>query len=42
MSARGEDGLADLLAVFQKEIAITMALMGVNRVEDITPELLES
>ncbi len=42
MSARGEDGLADLLAVFQREISITMALMGVTKIADITPQLLES
>jgi L-lactate dehydrogenase (cytochrome) len=37
----GEAGLVDLLDVFQREIATAMALMGVNRVEEITPDLIE-
>ena len=41
LAARGEQGVADLLAVFQQEMANTMALMGVNSVEELTPELLE-
>jgi len=41
MAARGEQGLVDLLGVFQKEIAATMALMGVTRITEITPDLLE-
>jgi len=41
MAARGEQGLVDLLGVFQKEIAATMALMGVRRINEITPDLLE-
>ena len=41
MAARGEQGLVDLLGVFQKEIAATMALMGVTRINEITPDLLE-
>jgi L-lactate dehydrogenase (cytochrome) len=41
MAARGEQGLVDLLQVFQKEIAVTLALMGVRRVNEITPDLLE-
>jgi L-lactate dehydrogenase (cytochrome) len=41
MAARGEQGLVDLLDVFQQEIAIAMALMGVRRIDEITPELLE-
>jgi len=42
MAARGEQGLVDLLGVFQKEIAATMALMGVRRINEITPDLLEN
>ena len=41
MAARGEQGLVDLLQVFQKEIAVTLALMGVRRINEITPDLLE-
>jgi L-lactate dehydrogenase (cytochrome) len=41
MAARGEQGLVDLLRVFQQEIAVTMALMGVRRINEITPDLLE-
>jgi L-lactate dehydrogenase (cytochrome) len=41
LSARGEQGVVDLLDVFRREIATAMALVGVNRVEDITSELIE-
>jgi L-lactate dehydrogenase (cytochrome) len=41
MAARGEQGLVDLLGVIQQEIATTMALMGVTRINEITPDLLE-
>ena len=41
VAARGEQGLVDLLAVFQQEIKTAMALMGVNRIDEITPDLLE-
>ena len=41
MAARGEQGLVDLLQLFQKEIAVTLALMGVRRINEITPDLLE-
>jgi L-lactate dehydrogenase (cytochrome) len=41
IAARGEQGLVDLLRVFQQEIAVTMALMGVRRINEITPDLLE-
>jgi L-lactate dehydrogenase (cytochrome) len=37
----GEAGLVDLLDVFRREIATAMALMGVNRVEEITPDLID-
>ena len=40
MAARGESGVSSLLQVFQQEIARAMALMGVTRVEDITPETI--
>ena len=41
LAARGEQGVADLLAVFQQEMANTMALMGVNSAEELTPDLLQ-
>jgi len=41
VAARGGQGLKDLLDVFQREIAVAMALMGVSRIEELTPELLE-
>lgn len=41
VAARGEQGLRDYLSVMQQEIAATMALMGVNRIEELNPELLE-
>ena len=41
LAACGEQGVADLLDVFQREIAIAMALLGVNRIEDITADLIE-
>ena len=42
MAARGEQGLTDLLGVFRREMALAMALMGVNRIEEVTPELIDS
>lgn len=42
MAAAGEQGVVDLLDVFQREIATAMALMGVDRLENINRDLLES
>lgn len=42
MAACGEGGVVDLLKVFQQEIATAMALMGVNTVDEITADLVES
>jgi L-lactate dehydrogenase (cytochrome) len=42
VAAGGEHGVVDLMSVFRREIAVAMALMGVNRVADITPALLDS
>jgi len=42
VAARGEQGLVDYLDMLQREIAVTMALMGVNCVEELTPELIHS
>ncbi len=40
-AARGEAGLIDQLSIFQREIAVAMALMGVNKIADITPDMIE-
>jgi len=40
-AARGERGLIDYLTMLRQEIAVTMALMGVNRVGEINADLLE-
>jgi L-lactate dehydrogenase (cytochrome) len=42
LAARGEQGLVSYLNVLQREIAVTMALMGVNRVADLTSELIQT
>ncbi len=41
LAARGESGLNDQLAIFQKEIEVSMALMGVNKIADINRDLIE-
>lgn len=41
VAARGEQGLSNLLDFYQREIATGMALMGVNRLAELTPELVE-
>ena len=41
VAARGERGLTDYLGVLRREISVTMALMGVTRIEEIDGELLE-
>lgn len=41
MAARGETGVTDLLTLFKQEIAVAMALMGVNSIDEITPDLIE-
>jgi L-lactate dehydrogenase (cytochrome) len=38
----GEKGLADLLGVFRQEIRVAMALMGVNRIDELNADLLET
>jgi len=40
LAGRGEQGLVKLLAVFQQEIAVAMALMGVKRIKDINSDLI--
>jgi L-lactate dehydrogenase (cytochrome) len=41
VAARGESGLVDLLEVFRKEIAVAMALMGVTKISELGPDLVE-
>jgi L-lactate dehydrogenase (cytochrome) len=41
MSARGETGLANLLEVFRREIEMSMALMGLTRIDQIDRDLIE-
>ena len=41
IAAHQQAGLIDLLNVFQKEIAVGMALMGVNRIDDLHSGLIE-
>ena len=41
VAARGEQGLVDLLTVFQREIEVAMALMGVNRINELTPDMIQ-
>ena len=40
VAARGERGLADYLGVLRREIEVSMALMGVNRIDEITRDLI--
>ena len=42
LAARGEQGVVDLLEVLRLEMANTMALMGVNRLQDLKPGMLET
>jgi isopentenyl diphosphate isomerase/L-lactate dehydrogenase-like FMN-dependent dehydrogenase len=42
MAARGEEGIVSLLQVFREEMRIGMALMGINRVGELSADLLES
>ncbi len=41
MAACGETGVTNLLRLFQQEIAVAMALMGVKTIEEITTDLIE-
>ncbi len=42
LGARGEAGIRDLLRVIRNEIANSMALMGVRRIADLHPGLVDS
>jgi L-lactate dehydrogenase (cytochrome) len=41
MAGCGEEGLVDMLALLQRELAVAMALMGIRTIEEFSPELLE-
>jgi len=41
MAARGENGVTGLLKVIQQEVARSMALMGVTRIDQITSETID-
>jgi L-lactate dehydrogenase (cytochrome) len=41
LAARGEAGVIDYLETLRRDIATSMALMGVNRIDEITADLLE-
>ncbi|MEJ2384456.1 MAG: L-lactate dehydrogenase [Xanthomonadales bacterium] len=41
LAARGERGVADLLAVWRQEMEVTMALMGVRRIAELDSSLVE-
>ena len=42
LAARGERGVADLLAVWRQEIEVTLALMGVRRIAELDRSLIET
>lgn len=42
VAARGERGVFDLLRVIREEMASSMALMGVNRVDELNPDLVDT
>jgi L-lactate dehydrogenase (cytochrome) len=42
LAGSGEKGLARYLSMLQQEIAVTMALMGVNRIDELNTDLLET
>ncbi|MDC0404373.1 L-lactate dehydrogenase [Porticoccaceae bacterium] len=41
MAAHGEQGVVDLMQMVNKEIEIAMALMGVNRIDEINSDLID-
>jgi L-lactate dehydrogenase (cytochrome) len=41
MAGAGAQGLSDLLNTFNLELRVAMALAGVRRVDEITPQLLD-
>ena len=42
LAARGEQGVADTLSVMRREIANSMALMGVRRMSELNPSLVDT
>ena len=42
MAGGGEAGLDNLLGLFQQEIRAGMALLGVNRIEEVNRDVIES
>ena len=42
LAARGEQGVVDLLDVMRKEISNSMALMGVRKMSELHPDLVET
>jgi L-lactate dehydrogenase (cytochrome) len=40
LAARGEAGVRDVLAILQKEMAVTLALTGVTRVADVSGDVI--
>jgi len=40
LAVRGESGVADMLNIVKKEMQVAMALTGVNRISEITEEIL--
>ena len=40
LGARGEAGVRDVLAILRKEMAVTLALTGVTRAHEVSPEVL--
>lgn len=41
LAARGEQGVAEVLAILRRELAVTMTLLGVERVAQIGPDALD-
>jgi L-lactate dehydrogenase (cytochrome) len=41
LAARGEKGVAEILAILKRELAVTMTLLGVERVAQIGPDALD-
>ncbi len=42
LAAGGQQSVEDLLNLFQQEITTGMALLGVNRIDELNPELIDS
>lgn len=40
LAARGERGVSEVIALFERELRVAMALAGCTRVEDVGPEIL--